>query len=368
MVISPDVGVREIKSLAEQNVLLKSLDNSVYFQFNLRLSMALNNTSTRREFLSQSIKMAGMITLPEVARSMLRRLEGPVKLGVITDLHQDIMHDGFERLNTFVEAMQMEKPAAILQMGDFAVPRVENKAVIELFNQAHKHSLHVLGNHDMDLGHTKEQCLASWRMPAPFYSQVIEGLRIIVLDGNDAGSPTHRGGYPSFVGPLQLQWLQEQLASTKEPVMIVSHQPLAGTFAVDNAPEVQTLLGAYASKIILAINGHTHIDDVLEVHGVIYIHVNSASYVWVGESFKHFTYADKVIKNHPLIAYTCPYAESVFATLTIDPATHTIQVKGRETTWVGPSPAELKANTFAGLVVGEQIAPRIRSRVLQRGK
>lgn len=319
----------------------------------------------RRQFISRSLHLAGGLCL-SLPAGRLTRLDDPITLGLITDLHQDIMHDGWSRLKVFVDAMQAERPQAILQLGDFAVPRPENQAVIDLFNQAHPYAFHVLGNHDLDFGHTKAQCLATWRMPARYYAQVIAGLRVVILDGNDPGSPAHQGGYPSYIGPEQMQWLQNQLAEALEPILIVSHQPLAGTYPMDNAAEVQALLSRYAQKIILAINGHTHIDDVLEVGGVIYLHVNSASYVWVGESFKHDSYAQDILSAHPYIANTCPYAESLFTSLTIHPRQNTIHIKGRATTWVGPSPAEIRANTFPGLVVGEQIAPHIRPRVLQR--
>ncbi len=325
-------------------------------------------TYTRREFLHRQFLALGVLTVPKFPVSWINKLDAPLKLGVITDLHQDIMHDGLQRLQAFIQAMDEEKPQALLQLGDFAVPSPANEPVIKRFNAAHPETLHVIGNHDLDYGYSKEQCLSTWRMPARFYSRLIQDVRIVVLDGNDSGSPNYRGGYPSFIGPEQITWLNDELNSSQEPVIIVSHQPLAGTFAVDNATDMQTLLGKHAQKILFAINGHTHIDDVLQSQGVIYMHLNSASYVWVGELFKHQIYPEEVHKEYPWLAYTCPYRESLFTTLTIDPAAGTIVVQGKESTWVGPSPADIRANTFPELVVGEQIAPRIRARTLQKKK
>jgi hypothetical protein len=63
------------------------------------------------------------------------------------------------------------------------------------------------------------------------------------------------------------------------------NQPLAGASSVDNADEIQSvLLGDASDKVILAINGHSHMDEVIRVKGVTYMHVNSASYTWVGAS------------------------------------------------------------------------------------
>lgn len=326
----------------------------------------MSSIYTRRAFMHRQLLTLGALGLPKFLDSWIKKMDAPLKLGVITDLHQDIMHDGFQRLQAFLQAMDLEKPHALLQLGDFAVPSPANQKVINLFNQAHPETLHVLGNHDLDHGYSKEQCLSSWRMPARYYSRLVQDVRIIVLDGNDTGSPLYKGGYPSFIGPEQKAWLIDELNASREPVIMVSHQPLAGTFAVDNAAELQTLLGTYAQKILFAINGHTHIDDVLAVQGVIYMHLNSASYVWVGESFKHQIYPEEVHQRHPWLAYTCPYRESLFTTLTINPAMGTIMIQGKESDWVGPSPAEIGANTFPDLVVGEQIAPRIRVRTLQK--
>ena len=36
-------------------------------------------------------------------------------LGMIADLHQDVMHDGPSRLEAFLDAMKNEKPDALLQ-------------------------------------------------------------------------------------------------------------------------------------------------------------------------------------------------------------------------------------------------------------
>ena len=134
---------------------------------------------------------------------------------------------------------------------------------------------------------------------------------------------------------------------------------------VDNAEYLQDLLGQYANKILLAINGHTHIDDLLRIQGVTYLHLNSASYQWVGGNFKHQSYSEAVHQQHPWISHTCPYRDSLFATLVIDPATQTIRIEGQNSSWVGPSPAALGTNGYPELHVGEEVAPRIRDRQIE---
>jgi len=324
------------------------------------------NPITRRGFIQASAASSLALTLPHTSTAALRRLDQPVRIGVIADLHQDVMHDGVERVQAFVKKMETVQPHALLQLGDFAYPNAKNGEVIQLFNKAHERTLHVIGNHDTDSGHTKQQCLDIWGMPNRYYTQDIEGLQLLVLDGNDSGSPTHKGGYVSYVGKEQVEWLRDQLATLTGPIMVVCHQPLAGAWAVDNADEIQTLLATAADKIVLVINGHSHIDDVLRVKNVTYMHVNSASYQWVGGSYRHDSYSREIHDKFPYISYTCPYRDSVFATFTFDPQSLTIGVEGRHSEWMGKSPAQLGVDLDPKLTHGEEISPGIRSRQLLR--
>ena len=57
----------------------------------------------RRRFISKSVLGFGSIILCEDVLSRVRKLEAPVKIGMIADLHQDVMHDGERRLESFVQ-------------------------------------------------------------------------------------------------------------------------------------------------------------------------------------------------------------------------------------------------------------------------
>lgn len=335
-------------------------------QMGNRFEKSLLIQLNRRGFLRAATATSFAVALPRISAAALTRLEGPVQIGLIADLHHDIMHDGVARMDAFLKKMATDRPYAIMQLGDFAYPNAKNSDVIEMFDQAHDLSLHVIGNHDTDSGHTKQQCLDVWGMPARYYSQSIAGLQFLVLDGNDVGSPTHKGGYVSYVGKEQTEWLRLQLATLDGPIIVVCHQPLAGAGAVDNAEEMQSILGEAADKVILAINGHTHIDDVLRVKDVTYMHVNSASYQWVGGNFQHESYSKEVHAKHPWISYTCPYRDSLFAMMTVDPKSLTIQIEGRQSRWVGQSPAEVGKEAGPNLRDGEEIAPMIRNRQILR--
>ncbi|MFD2960193.1 MULTISPECIES: metallophosphoesterase family protein [Olivibacter] len=319
----------------------------------------------RSEFIRQLSSAFIAFHIPVAFGKLPRTFNKKFKIGLIADLHQDIMHDGQNRLEVFLKSVEAERPDAIMQLGDFAYPSEKNQHIINRFNQAHANALHVIGNHDTDNGHTKEACIRVWGMPARYYTKTLNGIKLIVLDGNDKGSPTHKGGYPAFIGAEQANWLKSELEKTEDPVVIISHQPLAGPAAIDNAKEIQDILSPAASKILLAINGHTHIDTAVTLGGITYVHINSASYFWAGKKYKHNSYAEAVHKDHPWIAYTFPYQTSLFTFLEVDPMTSSIKILGKKSHWQGDSPASLgyKENN---LTVGNEVIPRITARNIHK--
>ena len=322
---------------------------------------------SKRDFLITSGAVAASTILPCTAMSALKTLAGPIKLGLITDLHQDIMHDGPARLKVFLDAMADEKPDALLQLGDFAYPTKGNEVVTQAFQQAHPRTLHVLGNHEIDGGHTFDEVAKLWGMKGRYYTENVNGLNLIVLDGNEK-SADHTSGYPSHMGQEQLEWLATQLKTLSGPIIVFSHQPLAGPSSIDNAKAVQKLLNSAADKVLLAVNGHTHIDEVVRVDNISYLHINSASYKWVGGSYRNQSYPAAIHSKFRWIEYTCPYRDSLFTTLTIDPDTGQIDVQGRESHWVGKSPSQLGVASKPNLVDGKQICPRIRGRQIVRSE
>lgn len=323
---------------------------------------------SRRTFLCASGTAALVLALPAAAAARLRENDERIRIGLIADLHQDLVPDGEARIDAFAKRMAELEADAVLQLGDFAYPNEKNHAVIERFNRATKVPLHVIGNHDLDAGHTREECREVWGLRGRFYARDVRGVRVLVLDGNDAGSPVQRGGYAAWIGPEQREWLAGELAAHAGPFLVASHQPLAGTGAVDEAEALQAILSRFAEKIALVVNGHTHVDQLLRVGGVNYLHVNSASYYWVGGAHQHESYPTEIHTKYPWLGHTCPYRDPVFSALGFEPSTGTVTIEGRQSAWVGPSPAELGVDAPGELIHGEQIAPRTRSRRIERAR
>lgn len=295
---------------------------------------------SRRDFLKTSSVSLLSLAIPESTLRFFQSRE-QAKIGLITDLHVDIIHDGADRLEAFLEKMADENPQALIQMGDFAIPKKENLSLIQRFNQAHPHAFHILGNHDMDGGYSREEVVKAFGMQSRYYAADLGAIQLLVLDGNDTASPTSKGGYPSYIGPEQQSWLIEQLEQAGKPVLIASHQPIAGIYTIDNPTEIQEILSRFSSKILLAINGHAHVDQHIRVGGVNYLHLNSASYYWVGEKLAHQSLSAELHQEYPSLQFTCPYDAPLFAMLTIDPVLGELRVSGQKSSWIGPSPLEL---------------------------
>jgi len=78
-----------------------------------------------------------------------------VRIGIVADVHQDIIHDGYARMRYFIEDMNIRKPDFIIQLGDFVMPRKRNQPFLDAWNEFDGPGYHVLGNHDMkDFGFT----------------------------------------------------------------------------------------------------------------------------------------------------------------------------------------------------------------------
>ena len=241
----------------------------------------------------------------------------PIRLGVIADLHGGLAVDAEMRLDAFLNAMQGIATDALVQLGDFAFPNQKHQSFADKFNSAHENTVHVIGNHEFDFKLSRDDCYKAWGIKSAYYRRDLGNLRLIVLDGNETGSPTQKG-YPSFIGNQQKEWLAEELKTADRPLLILSHQPLAGTGAIQNAIAIQELLAKYRDKILLCINGHTHVDSLLQVDGVTYLHINSASYKWVGGQTR--------------MAY---YTDPLFTTITIDPENSIVTVESKSSTWKG---------------------------------
>lgn len=308
-----------------------------------------------------------------------------VKFGVFADLHVDIMHDTQERLQVFLDECRRENVDFIIQLGDFCYPDdnrkvvcapeqmpvnianalchptcADKKAIIRMYNDFEKPSYHVLGNHDCDMC-TKAETLKFLEMKTDsFYSFDSGRFHFIVLDTNyikaKSGEtyPYENGNYfvagfdssieREWISREEISWLKEDLKKTKYPTIVFSHAQLSTSivpaFAVKNSSEVHAVLENAPYGVVACFNGHQHIDICEKEAGIWHVMINSMDNIWLDTNFVcEKRYGAAIDKKYPNIKYTTPYKDAVFAIVTV--AEDGIQIQGRQSQFVGPTPEEL---------------------------
>ena len=298
-----------------------------------------------------------------------------VKFGIFADLHVDIMHDAQMRLEAFLSACREENVDFIIHLGDFCYPEsrkvickpenrpinIENAlhtptyankdAIISLFRDFEKPGYHVIGNHDCDMC-SKDEVLRYYGVDyGPYYSFDMGGFHFVVLDPNhyrkDGKIISYcNGNYFDAEGDLpylpdeQLQWLQEDLANTPYPSVLFSHERLTEDHcAIRNADALRKILLDAPHGVVLALNGHEHMDNVWKVDNTWFLNINSISNYWLGEDYLCLErYGKEIDETHPNIRYVVPYREPVFSFITLDETG--AKVSGRRGSFVGITPDE----------------------------
>ena len=183
-----------------------------------------------------------------------------VRFGLISDIHPDMLPDGLDRVRAFVAAMEKARVDFILQLGDFVWPAPANRRFLEAWNTFRGPRFHVLGNHDMDEGYTREQTVAFCGMPAMHYAFSAGPVRGLVLDGNEPGGKAT--GYKRFMGVEQVAWLERELNRKDQPALLFIHQPFDADHkdCLENSQAVRAVLEraqkSRPGSVLAVFSGH----------------------------------------------------------------------------------------------------------------
>lgn len=307
--------------------------------------MGIKNAN-RRKFIYQSICLGGSIILPwrnSVANDYSD--SNKIKIGLIADLHHDIMHDGMNRLVAFIQQSNSTGADFIIQMGDFCIPKDQNKELLDIYENFKGPSYHILGNHDTDGGYSREETMKFWGMKRRYYSFDHSGFHFVILDGNDA-NPRPWSGYNRYINSEQQEWLRKDLEKTALNTFVFSHQTIENEDGgVANFLGIRKILEEANetkgdNKVIACFSGHHHTDYMTRINDIYYVQINSASYRWVGDDFQYVRYSKEIDEKYPWIKYTIPYKDPLFTFVEIDPAGF-LSLEPRSTTFVGPGPDEM---------------------------
>ena len=270
-----------------------------------------------------------------------------LRFGLCADVHKDIMHDADLRMKAFIKEASEQKLDFIIQLGDFCRPYDYNQSFMSVWNSFPGKKYHVIGNHDMDGGFSREQVVEYWDSPGTYYSFDCNGYHLIVLDGNDEDPSSDRpSGYARFIGKEQLLWLEYDLSLTSLPTIVFCHQGLDNDLGgIHNATESRLVLersneNAGFQKVQFVFSGHHHQDYYNQINGIHYLQINSMSYQWLGEEFQQIRYSKEIDEKYPWIKYTVPYKDPIWAIADFSDD-NTFRLFGKLTEFVGPSPEDL---------------------------
>ncbi|MDO5979017.1 metallophosphoesterase family protein [Flavivirga spongiicola] len=317
----------------------------------------------RRSFLKKSGQVGMAMSLPLPISGFNFNSSSKLQIGIVADVHQDVIHDGYARLRFFMDDMKKRQPDFIIQMGDFALPKLQNQPFLDVWNEFEGPAYHILGNHDMrDSGFTREQTMAWWGMKERYYSFDQGDFHFIVLDGNDK-NPKPWSGYDRYIGEEQKEWLKDDLKKTQKPTVVFVHQSLEAEHGIANGEEIRDILeksktASKQLKVIACLCGHHHTDYVKEINGIPYIQINSMSYKWVGGKYKRERFAPHVENAFPWVKSTCPYKDPLYTLLTLDAYRGELHLEGSSTSFIAPTPKEI------GMPNADEMSPTITERNL----
>lgn len=311
---------------------------------------------SRKEFLGRgaALGVASLATTLSFAPFGLsakeRKRGSAITFGVISDVHQDIMFDAEERLQSFLDEAKSKKVDFVIELGDFCQAKEANIPFVNRWNSFSGDKFHVIGNHDLDIT-DKAEYMEFAGMSSRYYSVDKGDFHIIVLDPNNIlvdgsfRSPFRSGRYGDHVDSEQMEWLKKDIESTDKRCIVFSHQSFERDGVIKNGEQVREIFERENervgyTKVAAVLSGHDHTDYQRVIRGISYIQVNSASNQWVGGDYIcDARYSKEIDEKYPYMKYTTPYKDSLYAFVTID--SEGVTVKGKKSSFVAPTPDEL---------------------------
>lgn len=245
---------------------------------------------SRRAFLRNgALCLAGLH-----ARSLLAaspEAKPACRIGLITDLHyadklptkSRFYRETYGKLEEAVAKLNAERPDFVVELGDLidkAVSVEEEiswlKRIEAVFAETKAPRHYVLGNHCVATLTKTEFAEHTAAARTPHYSFDQAGFHFVILDAcyTADGTPYQRDNFDwkdANVPPDESEWLREDLARAKHPVIVFAHQRLdeKGPHSVRNAPAVREIL-EHPSKVLAVFQGHSHANDYQQIAGIHY--------------------------------------------------------------------------------------------------
>ncbi len=178
--------------------------------------------------------------------------------------------------------MNREKPAAVVELGDFIDQADSVEREIEWLRMMESHFSklavprhYVLGNHCVGTL-TKREFAENTKAAGGYATFEAGGVTFLILDAcfREDGAPYERKNFnwmDANIPPLELAWLEGELAKARGPVIVLAHQRLDEdpAHAVRNAAAVRALLEK-SGRVLAVFQGHSHKNDYCQIAGIHY--------------------------------------------------------------------------------------------------
>jgi len=265
----------------------------------------------------------------------------PLAFAAIADVHHGLMPDAHARLERFFEAVQQRQPDFVVQLGDFCHPVAEAGGFLKTWHSYRGAKHNVLGNHDMDFG-AKADIMDRLEMNRAYYSFDAGGFHFVILDCNYLhregrftdfahGNYFGQSDYRDWVSQDQVEWLKADLAASRLPGIVFTHQPVQGYWDLPAPERRANVRGVFSranrrrsGSVVACLSGHEHVDAHRCAGDIDYLIINSASYYWVGEEYGRLA----------------QYRDPLWAFVTIENGVMTVE--GRSSGFIPPSPRDRK--------------------------
>lgn len=225
-----------------------------------------------------------------------------MRFALISDVHlgppashqgklRKLTHLSQELLTAFVRRMRDElNPDLIINLGDVLedesteLDRERYARFVALLREIGKPVLHVAGNHDTINLTPAELCRLWGTTDGVTYSRDIDGTHFTVLR-----TVEHRGQRVELP-EAQLRWLEQDLAATSLPTVVLMHHPasemrLEGNRWFEKRPHLCRVVERRAvreiiersGKVLAVFNGHVHWNHLDIIAGIPYVTLQSLS-------------------------------------------------------------------------------------------
>lgn len=330
--------------------------------------------TTRRNFLLGAVAASG---LGAARAAQVRRPDGCVRFCAFADIHYSPHgwpNDNVEHLEKILKRAEHENVDFIIHLGDFCHNVLRDHEYLDLYNDFHIPTYHVMGNHDGEMN-DNAWTLKAYRLERFYYSFDRCGFRFIVGDPNYMRTlddkDLHYEKYnvvstkrkmSGYFPDEQVAWLRKTVTESPYPCVFFSHQSVERERgAVVNWREIRDIFEAAnrvePGKVRLVVNGHYHMDNFRLIDNIAYLDLNSANYQYFPQP--HKAYPADFVKTHPAAPYSIAWKEPLSAIVTLT-AEGGIRIDGSESDYLfGISPE--KAGVREPDACGRLTVPRIRS-------